>query len=233
MGYEAIFHYHPAKETGGYDYDVREKFTKKIGKMDDVPIEKINSLVMKQLARRDIMVFDVEIYEFVRRKVQFKITKTGVSIKNKKVEWDGNDDSMEVESIDDLIEAPVFKMVNQETVNAPMTLPPKTQPLPIRFEYFTADKIVLSGLNRSGKFFTYNKRYPIFEERVSPRQAAITNQYTPYGNSGIEPIEYRTVDDTGKECWTVSLYFEMENSAYDPNEGIQSNPADQVVLRRN
>jgi len=52
-----------------------------MGKLEEVPVEKLASAVMMQLARRDIMVFNVEISEFIKRKVSFKETKGGVLIK--------------------------------------------------------------------------------------------------------------------------------------------------------
>ena len=58
---------------------------KVFGKIDeDYPLEKLMAHVNSQYARRDIFIFDADFYEFVRKKVSFKQTKNGFTIKNKK-----------------------------------------------------------------------------------------------------------------------------------------------------
>ncbi|MFX7870853.1 hypothetical protein ABTK02_23060, partial [Acinetobacter baumannii] len=45
-------------------------------------------LVKSQLARRDILVTEVDVYEFVKKKVKFKEVKGGFIIKDKKFMMD-------------------------------------------------------------------------------------------------------------------------------------------------
>ena len=86
MGYEIHFKYYNKKENS-FDYDCdNPQILKKIyGKIDEeYPLEKLMSHVNTQYARRDILVFDADIYEFVRKKITFKQTKNGFNLKNKK-----------------------------------------------------------------------------------------------------------------------------------------------------
>ena len=92
MGYEIRVKYHPKKSEGiGYDAETVEEQTKKVGKpFDDTGLEKLAGAVMAQLARRDVMVVDLEIDELIRRPVKFKEAADGrgIILKNKKFSLD-------------------------------------------------------------------------------------------------------------------------------------------------
>jgi hypothetical protein len=92
MGYEVIFYYKSKdKETGTYKEEESNNFKKRVGDpYEDTPIEKLASVIMKQLARRDVWVEDIEIYEITKKKISFKETKNGIIIKNKKIILDDN-----------------------------------------------------------------------------------------------------------------------------------------------
>ena len=88
MGFEIKYIYHPRKDDGpGYDTEVKEDKIAKVGKpFDDTPLEKCAAAIMAQLARRDIMVVDVEVSELVKKVISFKEAKDGkgIVLKNKK-----------------------------------------------------------------------------------------------------------------------------------------------------
>lgn len=85
MGYEISYFYHERLEEGGYDKDETKVMKRRVGDpFDDLPLEKCAGAVMAQLARRDIWVVDVEIFELSRKKITFRETKGGIVIKNKK-----------------------------------------------------------------------------------------------------------------------------------------------------
>jgi len=96
MGFEIRYHYHPKNEDGvGYNMEKKEVLTKKIGKsFDETPLEKLAGAVMSQMARRDILIFDVEVDEFVRKSVNFKETKDGrgIVLKNKRFSFNSTAD---------------------------------------------------------------------------------------------------------------------------------------------
>jgi hypothetical protein len=85
MGFEIKYLYHERLEAGGYNKDETKEMKRKVGEAhDDVPLEKVATAVMQQLARRDIWVVGVEIAEFTKKKITFRETDGGIVIKNKK-----------------------------------------------------------------------------------------------------------------------------------------------------
>ena len=87
MGYEIKYSFHPKMEDGGYNKEVVEEKTKKVGKpFDDTPLEKCAAAILAQLARRDVWVIDVKICELVKKEISFKEAKDGkgIVLKNKK-----------------------------------------------------------------------------------------------------------------------------------------------------
>lgn len=92
MGYEIKVKFHPKKKEGfGYDAEKVEEEVKQVGKpFEDTGLEKLAGVVMSQMARRDVMVVDFEIFEFVRRQVSFKEANDGkgIILKNKKFALD-------------------------------------------------------------------------------------------------------------------------------------------------
>jgi hypothetical protein len=87
MGYEVKFIFHPRKEEGGYNTEIKEEKLVKVGKpFDETPLEKLAGVIMSQMARRDIWVVDVEAVELVRKELNFKECKDGrgIVLKNKK-----------------------------------------------------------------------------------------------------------------------------------------------------
>ena len=81
MGFEVKYIFHPRKEEGGYDTEIKEEKLVKIGKpFDDTPMEKLAAGIMAQLARRDVWVVDVEVSELVKKQVAFKESKDGKGI---------------------------------------------------------------------------------------------------------------------------------------------------------
>jgi hypothetical protein len=92
MGYSIKLHYHPGKKEGlGFDSEHREVLEKKVGKpFEETGLEQLAAVVIAQMARRDVFIFDVEIEEYVRRPVSFKQSKDGkgIVLKGKKFSID-------------------------------------------------------------------------------------------------------------------------------------------------
>ena len=88
MGYEVIYSYHE-KVDGNYNKDEVKTIKKKVGDpFEDVPLEKLASVVMGQLARRDIFVASVEVFELSKKPISYRESDGGVVIKNKKFTFD-------------------------------------------------------------------------------------------------------------------------------------------------
>ena len=90
MGYEVIYKYHERNSEGsGYDASEVQEIKRAVGGVyEDLPPEKLVSAIVTQMARRDIWVVDVEVYEFVRKKLAFRETKGGIVIGNRKYSFD-------------------------------------------------------------------------------------------------------------------------------------------------
>ena len=116
MGYEITYKFHPRLEEGvGYDHEVTEEKQVKVGKpFDDTPLEKCAAAITAQLARRDIWVVDVEVYELVKKQISFKESKDGrgIVLKNKRFTLSATaeliaEDLVEVPAQTQMIPAPV------------------------------------------------------------------------------------------------------------------------------
>lgn len=87
MGYEVTYHYRE-EENGILSEDVKTK-TVKIGThSDDTPIDVCAGKIMGQLARRNIVLEDVEIYEYTKKKLSFKQLDDGIQIGKRKFDYD-------------------------------------------------------------------------------------------------------------------------------------------------
>lgn len=82
MGYEVVYTYHERLEEGGYDKENLKEMKKRIGTpYEDVPLSKLATVLLGQLARRDIWVMSVEVYEYKKTKINFRETKGGLVLK--------------------------------------------------------------------------------------------------------------------------------------------------------
>lgn len=196
MGYEVRYKYHEKLDDGGYNKEETLEMTKKVGDAyEDTSIEKLASVIMSQLARRDIWVVEWEVFEFKKAKITCKETKGGLIIKNKKFNFDGTS-----------------VVVTEEGPAAPPT-PPGQQPHervqpqvqhgdqphnvgPRRaIKWVRLDNATLHNLfeaKQRGLKFSENKEYPVFSERPG----------TTFGES-----VYEMKDDLERDVSVNSKYF--------------------------
>jgi|688.fasta_scaffold00614_19 hypothetical protein len=208
MGYEITFYYKEKdKETG--EYNESGTFKKRVGDpYEDTPIENLASVILRQLARRDVFVENVEIFEITKKKINFKESKSGIVIKNKKF---GLDDSFEVKAesedaptINNVVEIETF------TNNAPR--------IPIRKMAYVPEPQQHIKLLKSGVKLTPNKSYDIFKIQKHPT---------------IDTMEvYRIVDDNGKEkdvsdeCFVPNAQLEADTNDFGlSDDGLNWNGA--------
>lgn len=217
MGYEIKYFYKEELETKGqYSEEIKEKKVKVGDPWEEIPLENVAGKIMSQLARRNILIVDVEIFRLAKEKVSFRNTEDGIVIKNKKFKFDdGPTLVVEEENTNQL----VVQQKNQPNRNLPAP-PPESQVnlsrRVLRYETFDAQHPVVAAKARVGKF-TLNKKYPIYEE--------ITKGLPP-----LTTAFYKTVDDTGREveinaeCFTVitnpKLNFEGLVGGQDRDPGI-------------
>jgi len=189
--------------------------TRKVGKAyDDTSYARLAATIMGQFARRDIMVTDVEIEEFVKKKINFRETKNGICIKNKKYLFDGTEiEGVELDAVDGPTPntVPVAQQVARVAQAPHNVVPVAASPAdgialdpflgkrPLRHEVFEPDDILASDARKRGLKFTRGNKYPIYEEKQDRRGIM-------YG------MIYVTKDDLGhKQMMSDRLFvFEQE-----------------------
>jgi hypothetical protein len=198
MGYEIFYHYKEALDKPGtYGDEVKTK-SYKVGKVtDEVGLEVVAGKVMSQLARRNILIVDVEIYEYAKKKIGYRETSDGIVIKGKKFSFDSGcvvttDD---FESQDELKSQDDFKPLPSPSKELADNSCPikKSQNLArraIRQEVYDPDPIGAQKVRQKGLKFTLGKKYPIYSEE-----------------SLGSTLVYNTADDSGKEVKVSAEYF--------------------------
>ncbi len=76
MGFEVYYSYYEKNSDGEYNKDSLKVMKRNVGDLlDDTSIEVLAAKVLSQLARRDIWVQNVEIFEYKKNKITFRETK--------------------------------------------------------------------------------------------------------------------------------------------------------------
>lgn len=220
MGYEVIYHYHEEISKGEYNREETKTKTAKIGSpYDDIPLEAVAGKIMAQLARRNILVVDVEIYEYTKKKLNYRESEDGVIIKNKKFKFDDGPVCIDGNSVDsDDPEEQLRKLLADPRVAAalegkgliPSTtttanrVPPEigNRPRkPLRYEVFSPDPVLAMDAKRRGLAFTVGKKYPIYSEKIAPVLAA--------------GMIYETEDDNNRPQRLSDKFFVLEAKGLD------------------
>ena len=189
MGYEVKYHYHDKTESGN-DTDDAKTFTKRVGKsFDDTSLGAVASAIIRQLARRDIWVVNVEIVEFVKKEISFRESKGGIVIKNRKFNFDSVSQAIvDDEVVEDEDEVEVVE--EMKPVSSPVPeKPPEVESLgkSLRKEFFNPE---IPGLvqecQRRGYAFTVGNLYDIYKEIPDVRGL-------------MHGMIYTVLDDNGKK----------------------------------
>jgi hypothetical protein len=208
MGFECLYHYHE-KIDKDYNKEEVKTFKKKVGDpFEDVPLEKLAVAVMVQLARRDVWIIDVEVFELSKKPISFKESKGGIILKNKKFLFDGGDEDVSSLIVQDIVSLPVpqtpqqsnnmsggHQHVNIQGQSKISVSQPHEQNLPRRpidWMIFAPELQQMQEVRQKNLRFTPDKRYPVFEKKVSP--------------IGMGEI-FLMYDDTGREQMVSDKYF--------------------------
>lgn len=218
--FEVIFKYHPKNSEGKYDSSETLEFSKKLGKAkEDLPMSKLAGYIMSQLARRDIWIIDLDVYEFARRKIVFKESKNGIILKNKKYSMssDFSLEEIDFEVEKDIIEIPSEPRIVLQQETQPLhpvqqqfvpqfTVVPQVESRPIRYEIFKPEDHVFSTwLKNKGKGFQIDHKYGILEQIENPD-----------GN-----VFYKVLDDFNCVRKMNSTYFMNMPSMDDPYSSLR------------
>lgn len=199
MGYEVVFSYKESGDSPGEYSDEIKRKTCRIGKAtEDVPLESLAGRIMSQLARRNILIVDVEIYEYAKKQLKYRESADGIVIKNRKfsfssggvVELDSDDDSPEEDDFRP-IPSPSRDLADR---SCPMKRPELKNLAPsgrvLRYEVYEPEPLSEFKAKQKGLKFTVGKRYPIYSEES-------------LGTS----VLYKTADDSGSEVTVGAEYF--------------------------
>lgn len=207
MGFEIKYFYkETSEEPGVYKDEILEKI-QKIGKFDEeIPLEIVAGKIISQLARRSILIVDVEINEYAKKKISYKETESGILIKNKKFSFDTG---ACVESSEDY-EEELSKILQDEVllnkikesiglssgkkVNLAQR-PNKINKKILRREIYDPEPIAKSKIEQRGLKLTVGKSYPIYEEK---------------SKAGI--LSYNISDDSGREVEVLAEVFVAQPS---------------------
>ena len=190
---------------------------------------------MSQLARRNILIIDIEIYEYAKKKIGYKETDSGILIKNKKFSFDSGpvivSTSEEDEDLSEILENEVLlskikkaigsvdsakvniaqRKNNNNIANTNATKSSSGKRI-IRKETYDPEMVSKYKVEQRGLKFTVGRSYPIFSEKSVV--------------GGI--INYLTEDDTGREvevscdCFvaqSLGLSFQESDPQYVGGEG--------------
>lgn len=203
MGYECILHYHEEISKGEYNKEEVKTKSIKIGSpYDDIPLEILAGKIMAQLARRNMLVVDVEIFEFAKKKISYKETEDGILIKNKKFGFDDDriiSNSLHISSADEEEVVPQIATASQVVQKSTPTniniAEPNKKMRPIRYEIFNPIEPYFINMYKDKKMaFTLNKKYPIFTE-------------TAAGSDILSGMNYLTEDDRGVRRTVNDKFF--------------------------
>lgn len=217
MSFEVVYKYYQRLEDNGeYDRENTQTLKKIYGKnQEEYSLDKLAVNIYQQMARRDIWIYDVEIFEFAKKKISFKQNKTDLIIKNKRfspktgmLEDIGVDEEEPQTHIApaNILPAPAAQIVHHQPAIEAVNLAP-----PIRSQQNLAPSspkprrvikmVVFDPMspNERAKFpykFTPGKKYPVYKERISP--------------SGIGML-IETVDDLGNIVSVSDELFVVED----------------------
>ena len=210
MGFEIKYFYKEAIEPGIYNEEVFSKVSK-VGKFEDeISLEVLAGKVMAQLARRNILIVDIEIYEYAKKRISYKETDSGILIKNKKFSFDSGSlveaTSEEDEDLHKILEDEglLSKVKNALGLDALPKVNLAQRPKNtnsngkkiIRREIYDPEIIAKHKVEQRGYKFTVGKSYPIFSEKSLI--------------GGM--LNYMTMDDTGREIEVGSDCFVAQSS---------------------
>jgi len=188
MSYEILYKFYERDDTG-YNKDEVKELKEKVGEpFEEVTLEKLASVIIAQLARRDVWIFGVEIAEYKKQKISFRETKGGIVIKNKKFVLDGA--SVVSQEVDEV--KPVSQALVPVAQNRNLAQPLHTG-RPIKWVVLDPELRNLDLVKAAGLAFTPDKRYPVFSEIPHPSKFGI--------------MVYTMRDDRNREVSVHDEYF--------------------------
>jgi hypothetical protein len=213
--FEVLYKFYPSDGNGGYDKNNPGEIKKKIGKSnEEVPLAKLVGSIFIQRARRDIFIYDMEIYEYQKTKISFRESKNGFVVKGKKFNLNGeNLDFDSLDSIEDTSCNNSKQMVSQAILPHNQPSQPR-RPLK-RMMLFADHPHIAEKIRQTGLKLTIGKLYDVFKE---------------FPGRNIGDVDYLVVDDLGRDVKLSGDFFIPEtlyerdvkgSSAFDVNSPME------------
>jgi hypothetical protein len=215
MGFEITYKFYEKAEKG-YNVEEEKEFKAKVGEpFDEIALEQLAGSIMAQFARRDIMVFDAEVYELAKKQISFKESDGGIILKNKKYRFDKGTQlhcetvvenlpsiAMPHEAAEQLPtlagEMRDISYAEKSTSPPALKVPRKLAGMtPIRYEIYNPERYLINEARIRGLQFTIGARYPIYQER-------------PLGDTPAHGYSYVTADDKGNREVLHASHFQPE-----------------------
>ena len=173
MGYyEVTYFYHKRLPDGKWDMAERHEMKKKVGGPDKpVELDELAGVILSQLAKRDKLVADVQIHEYVRQEISFRETKDGqgILLRNRRFVSDSVAGQVLEEEND---EEPSRSQVRNGDLKPVPSREGKTsnEPEAIRgWMVFDPEIPLLHEARQKGLKMSVGKRYPVY--RIESTQA--------------------------------------------------------------
>ena len=226
MGFEITYKFYERAEKG-YNIEEEKEFRAKAGEpFDEITLEQLAASIMAQFARRDIMIFDAEVYELARKQISFKESDGGIILKNKKYRFDKGTQLhcetvaedlpagvMPHEADQSKADQSIIPYVDQQkppALKIPRKLAGKT---PLRYEIYNPERYLVAEARARGLRFTIGARYPIYQER-------------PLGDTAAHGFSYVTADDKGNREVLHGSHFQPEGGGlvgdFNDSSGVRA-----------
>lgn len=237
MGYEVIYTYHE-RVDGFYNKEETKTIKKKVGDpFDDVPMDKLASSIMGQLARRDVFVIGVEVFELSKKKVSFRETDNGVVIKNKKFSFDQVTGDFTVRDVD---EQPTQQAVGQPALHPHEIIANQRKELTASGESNPSKRVVdyviyvpepqqIPEVAKRGFRLTVDKKYAVYHRQSSMqgdvltmnddanREIKIGDKYFVPGNTQLFADNELRFSETQKQRENGNLFWGGASNDNMPN----------------
>jgi hypothetical protein len=192
MGFEIKYTFHTRKEDGTYITEETKERYQKVGKpFDDTTLDKCAAAILSQLARRDIWVVGVEVYELVKKQISFKEATDGkgIVLKNKKFSLNGVAQAVEEEEIEEPVKQSIHPHQQsihphqQRNINTRKTL----------YEVYFDPAIQYVNEVKKLKF-TRDRKYQVYE-------------IVPHPSGKLDAQKIVVADDAGRIVTVDEKYF--------------------------
>ena len=213
--FEVTYLYHAKDENGKYNTEETKVLTKKVGQAyEEVSYDQLASVIIGQLARRDIWIVDVKIYEYTKKEITFKEATdgSGIVIKNKKYVLNGSVEALP--TVIDLVEPNVgTALAPVQPINPkPQNLANIVQSKPIMFVTFEPN--IQDEIEVKKHKLTKGKRYAVYNMVE-----------TKVGMTSIQ--KYTIKDDLNRDIKIDEKYFTVVGKGlYGDKELGFSTPVD-------